>query len=531
MLERLIENWLINTGERGYEVAFAQLLAAEEHRVLQGPVHHPFEHGKDILTFAPDGQLHAYQLKGPNVLNIESFEEIQGQLLALVGAAVTHPAVSPARRADRVFLVTNASLTPPVRDRIEKFNLGNLPAGLPPIEPVEREQLLGRFIAAHGKYLPQTLPDIRNLLELYYSDPASLFPVRRFAAYLNAILPFPPQVVTMPDCRKAVANVTLLTAYAVASWTRADNHLCVAQAWLTVCLTLLRFAAFRGLDESVWVGSYELSLEAARAAIASLSREAAEAPDVAVPDLVEGLVYPSRALIVGGLLAAYFLSERTIGFVDRAGQDHIRTVLKREVPHMVIVGESDVPAIFVVALALEQIGEIKMARQLMVSLVANLSKLNQRHSKSPFPDPYHDAEEVLLSKLGADSDLEGEGFDGRSYMLHIGVEWLARRLWRQHLATFWSSITRVQFLEFQPSTPDNYLAVEDNDGELRMWFAGQPQSWAVLVAQSTDLDKALLPQLLWSRRELMPYLPILFPHRLTATLAKAVDAIASDPKA
>jgi hypothetical protein len=94
VIERLIENWLTSAGERGYEVPFAQLLAAEGHRVIQGPVHHPFEHGKDILTFAPDGALHAYQLKGPDLVRLEDFEKIQGQLMALAGTAITHAAVT-----------------------------------------------------------------------------------------------------------------------------------------------------------------------------------------------------------------------------------------------------------------------------------------------------------------------------------------------------------------------------------------------------------------------------------------------------
>ena len=79
MIERLIENWLTRSGERGYEVPFAQLLTSEGHRVIQGPVHHPFEHGKDILTFAPNGQLHAYQLKGPDLVSLRDFERIQQQ--------------------------------------------------------------------------------------------------------------------------------------------------------------------------------------------------------------------------------------------------------------------------------------------------------------------------------------------------------------------------------------------------------------------------------------------------------------------
>jgi hypothetical protein len=164
-------------------------------------------------------------------------------------------------------------------------------------------------------------------------------------------------------------------------------------------------------------------------------------------------------------------------------------------------------------------------------LVRILSKQNQRHSRSALPDPYHDTEHVLLHQYGDESNLDGEEFDGRSYMLHIGIEWLARRLWRQNLAMMWPDITHVQFLELQPSSPERYLAEHDDDGELRMWFAGQPQSWAALFEQSNRLDRGRLPSLLWRHREMMPYLPLLLPYRLTATLAGAIDAIAANPQA
>ena len=102
-----------------------------------------------------------------------------------------------------------------------------------------------------------------------------------------------------------------------------------------------------------------------------------------------------------------------------------------------------------------------------------------------------------------------------------------------HLAPFrqmWSDITRVQFLEFQPSSPDQYLAVQDDAGELKMWSAGQPQSWAKLLAQSQTLDRDRLPEILWERREMIPYLPLLVPYRLTATLGHAIDTVATDPR-
>jgi hypothetical protein len=94
---------------------------------------------------------------------------------------------------------------------------------------------------------------------------------------------------------------------------------------------------------------------------------------------------------------------------------------------------------------LEQAGEIRTAEGMMLSLARTLSKQNQRHSANALADPYHDTEDVLLQQIGADSSLEGEEFDGRSYMLHIAIEWLARRLWRQGLAMMWPDITRVQF--------------------------------------------------------------------------------------
>ena len=158
MIEKLIENWLINARERDYEVPFAQLLAGEGNRILVGPVHHPFEHGKDILTFDPNGDLHAYQLKGPDLISIKDFEKIQGQAQTLAEAAVTHPALKVPKIPDGAFLVTNATVTPAVRDRLEKINISLEQRQLPRIDLIERDRLLARFVKAHGSYLPQSLP-------------------------------------------------------------------------------------------------------------------------------------------------------------------------------------------------------------------------------------------------------------------------------------------------------------------------------------------------------------------------------------
>ena len=95
MIENLVDAWLTEASERSYEAAFGQLLAIEGHRVIQGPMHHAHEHGKDIIAWDSRGELCVYQLKGgEGKLDITAIEKAQDQLLAAAAAAVMHPSES-----------------------------------------------------------------------------------------------------------------------------------------------------------------------------------------------------------------------------------------------------------------------------------------------------------------------------------------------------------------------------------------------------------------------------------------------------
>jgi hypothetical protein len=94
----------------------------------------------------------------------------------------------------------------------------------------------------------------------------------------------------------------------------------------------------------------------------------------------------------------------------------------------------------------------------------------------------------------------------------------------------WPEITRIQLMEFRPSVPDRYLAPKDDDGVLAEWFVGQPQSWSSLLAGARTKDYSVLPQVLRRHREMVPYLPLLFPYRFTGVLASAIDALGYGPR-
>ena len=120
VIGNLVDVWLTEASERSYEAAFGQLLVIEGHRVIQGPMHHAHEHGKDMIAWDSEGNLCAYQLKGGkrSKLDKAAVDEVQDQLFTAAATAVMHPSLPSPRPPDRVYLVTNQHTTGPAQGRL-----------------------------------------------------------------------------------------------------------------------------------------------------------------------------------------------------------------------------------------------------------------------------------------------------------------------------------------------------------------------------------------------------------------------------
>lgn len=516
MLERVIEDWLISVGERGFETAFSQLLIAENYRVLHHPAHHPYEHGKDIAAWSQDGKLCGFQLKGGN-LDLAGLEVIQSQLFALAVTALAYPGVSPPRRPDRVFLVTTGRLTPPARSRLEAINDGNRSDGLPVIECVEREQLLARLLAAHGRFLVETPAGIKRLLELYVADGAEPLPVQLFAKFCGDVLQ-PGVQRTVLEHRRALARCALTASVASAAWRSAENHLAVTQAWLIVAGWVLHAASSASIPLDDWEPIYDTAMQLARESISSLVAEAAQGDDLVVPDLVDGVVYPVRAVLVCGYSAAAAIA----GLLDEEGQRRASAVMRRELPLAKLSGEAGVPHLLLCAVLLERSGAAKEAAALVCQLAKGLAGTNQKDSEDAIPGPYHSLESHLERMIGAAPEID-ERFDGYSYTLHILIEWLARRDARGALNALWPIMSRISCCEFNVSSSAALLLPEDDQGDLRMWQLPTPASWKALRQNAGEFRKDTLPIPLWQKAEFLPFWILLFPYRLTSAVAKALD--------
>lgn len=524
MYERIVEDWLTKSGERGFETPFTQLLSLEGYRILQGPVHHPFEHGKDIIAYGPDGALYGFQLKGGDI-SLEGLERILPQLLALAGTAISYPGVEPPRRPDRAVLVTSGKLSSPARDRLSKFNDANRIAQFTIIEVVEREQLVGRFASVHGRFFPSEPHDLNALLRLYVGNGTSRFPVREFSAFLASTLYSERSKSQRVEAVRVLATAVLLTAYATASWQRAENSLAVAEGWITLCCGIMNFAATLNLDDESWRLSYDLAFTEVRRELEHLLLEAAERDDLVLPDIVEGIVYPTRALLVCGYLASFLISETYCGS-EFPHSESVRRILLRELPFIRVLGEAAAPFIIQIATALELLGEAERGHVLVYSYAAGLAHANQRRSESALPDPYHDFDDVLRRTFGAEVPFPDERFDGNAYTLHVVIDWMARRGARNEISEIWPQVTRLTLNEFQVADPKELLARFDANGKLTLWHASAPESWARLRSESVKLKESELPGVLWRHLEILPYLLLISPHRFVRVTDRALDYLA-----
>jgi len=522
VLERIVENWLTSVGERGYQAAFAQLVSIEGQTVFHAPVHHPHEHGKDLIARDTEGIVFAYQLKGGDI-GLSELEAIQGQLFALAGTAITYPGLEPPRRPDRVVLVTNGKVSPPARSRLHEFNEGNRRFGIPSVEVIEKEHLLRRFIDAHGSFLPSHLEEFRNFLEFVTSDGNGLFPVQDHARFLGRVLKR--GAVTPTDKHRAIASTVLLTSYVTGPWQSAENHLGVAQGWLVQAFEILRIAETSELQEEYWLESFQIAKDSARAALSRLLREASEAEDLIVPDMVEGLFYAARAALVSGYIAAFALAENEQE-ESLAGRDEVSNLLSRELEFVAIPGEAGSGLLYVLSTVLHWLGHPAAAGRVVAQWAKSLAESNRPGSETAIADPYHSLEEVLLDGFDAETDMEDESFAGHAYTLHVAIEWLARREVRKAVERIWPLATHLAFCEFEPSTAAEILSCDDCAGLLHTRVPPLTKSWSDMVTEARSLPEKDLPGTVWRQPFVIPFIPLIYPYRLTASVAKAIDYLA-----
>lgn len=521
LTERVIENWLTNADERGYQASLVSDLIRRGHEILYVSPHSSLEHGKDIVAFSPEGSLDAYQLKVGNI-SVAAWHAIEGE----ISDAFTIPFVSPrsgrAVSVDNVFLVTTGRLSDPVRHALDLISRRNVDMGRAPVRTIEFDSLLTRFAESFDSFAPVGIGPLRDLIEIA-AQRGTGFQNRELVWKLfQRIRPTKRQ---KTSARRSVANLLAAAEFSAAPFRAKGNHIPVIETW-TIALAQLELAAGLHRLPRSWVAEGRLvCMRAIDESAEDLWTEAEQEDEFAGGDFFDQVVAGNQALIVLGFLAAALNAWRIKdGIEARNRATRLRELLFRNPP--TIWGEGSWNYIFNLAMALRSFGEgVNVGFGLITEWVDALSTPSGRPGVA---HPYFTVSEANERKLSP-PDLREQDFESPvSYTIEAAVDFMARRWDRGTLAKRWKSVSRTQAASYLPRARLGDLEWHTDEGTLEIRRFPIEGSWSALNRHALSRPPTVLAE--GGSAWLLPYFMCVYPHRVHPDYAAELDFSTSPPE-
>jgi hypothetical protein len=454
--------------------------------------------------------------------------EVQkGEIDELVEYPIDYPGIS-ARRSHRPFLVTNGSVSDTVLSAVRSANSAWKHRKHPSLRLITGSELVARFVASHGSYLPREPRNFKLFLELALESGKSPLDKAKFARFLESVLPLrTTHAPAMREIHRAIASAALLSSYILQSCELEKNWWANFEGWTLTGSYCLALSTKYTVKDHWWAPSFKLCELAATRALENLCEECKSNTTRLIEGdpLTDGHFYHYRITILLGLLSAWNLSG-VLRREPRPAEDFVRTFLRDNIKNVRMWGESSIPLFVETALQLEKFGDQWMAENLVAQLIDGITRANARQDRG-LPDPYFGPEESLRLLYGLDKDNPAE-FRGQSYTLQLLVDFLARRWRRNALARWWERITRLQFTTFRPSSEWEWFTWRSQKGLLETRFPTHRQSWSKLLRDAENRDVSQVPVVLHKNPAFALLFSIVYPHRFGSGLLKVLeDAINS----
>jgi hypothetical protein len=529
MIEKLIENWLINVHELGYQIPFCEVLLTEKYSVLHVSKHGRGEHGKDVIARHEGGQLFSYQLKEGDI-TLNDWRAMRGEVEELVRLPVstTLPTLTTTETHIPV-LVTNGVLRGDAAASIQAFADQWQRAGAQPLQVIQKHELLNQFIRAHGNYLPTDLQDFRKFVELYVSNPGDRLPRKELAQFLTKLIS--PSIASGrgKKTKRAIESMVLVGSYVIEAYERVNNHVAAAEGWTIIGCNILQIVERERLPTKAYEQSLGLVWLGLRRNLHKLRTELLDRRHFVEPNMILGetdFIRGVRTLITLGWVAADSLSRRQLGEPDTSDSKMLE-LIKQVLPTLGVTGEADWPAIVCLSLFLERSLGSGFCDGLLQNWVRAVLVLNkdQEDENAGIPPPYWLQEKVLSLRYGLLPPYKKERFTGHSYTIQSAFDMLVRRMCRQFVSTNWRSASRLSFCDYVPDAKSDWFSWRTEEGDLRMTISPQPVSWSAWRKVAADIPADSIPtSLVRHPHWILPFV-LTFPHRLNRSMSAVIDSV------
>jgi hypothetical protein len=508
MIERLIESWLTETDERGFQIPYAQVLQSQGFSILHIASHGPDEQGKDLVGRRPDGTLVAYQIKVGDIDLGRLRREVWPEVEALLDLPIHHPSV-PEGSEHESFLVVTGEIKDPVRREIDDHNRDRRNRGKREVRTITHGELLTAFAGAATPFLPKAVPDLTRLFNLYTSNGREPLPRPEFARYLESVAPH--DGTERRAVPRAAAAAQIYTAYALRSKEREGNHWAVCDGWIMSCLHILSLVEkHHAFDDDADV--IALALRAIGSAFEKMEEDWCQRGNfLEGGTLLDGKFVTYRAGIVLGYLAGGSLFRIVRNQPDPVSARALEK-MKGAFAEAKLFSEGIGPSFLNYLWLLETQGDREGGETLLRVLVDAILLANIR-KEGGLISPYYEVEDVIRALLGLRSAVRDERFQGTSFLLETLVYMAAGRDMRTYLSKRWKQISHMQVSEFVPANAWQEMLYRSSEGEERSRFFAQTQSWKALGEEALARRSERFPEALERYPEIIPLLFLTHPHR------------------
>jgi hypothetical protein len=527
--ERIVENWLTSTTERGYQIPFTQILTLEGHRVLSISKHGQMEQGKDIITIDAQGTPCAYQLKSGNI-NLQKWRNIEPQIHELVELPPEHPSIDKAAPF-KAYLVTNGEVEDTVRRLIDDRNSWWQSKGLPSVSLLTKGDLLRKFADAHESFLPEEAIGLRDFLELYLANGRDFVDKDKLAAFLEALLLCDSLNESNERLRQRVASAAVIMQCLVAPFEREQNHVGILEGWMMFCAYVLALAEKSSLPDEFWCPTVDIVIQRVREQLTDLKTEFLGRENyIEQPALGDGgVVYKARLTLVLGWLCANELLGKSRAYDGDYDGALLRIIEQKFKEWFWYWGESCTPYLLMVSLFVQVVNPV-LSWKIILDMLIEQCNGHARESEAFLANPYLPVDRIIETRMPfQQNSVNREEFSGPAYHLATLVYYATMLGKRTSLNELWKKLSKIHITEYEPKHKWHYFIWRSNEGSYHDGFLSMTQSWSELKKLATKME-GTLPRALYKHPEFLFYLLLVYPHRLTSEAFRLLYASSSQAR-
>lgn len=523
MQSKLVENWLTNAKELSFTTPFVQLLVSEGYRVIHVSRGGAVEQGKDIIAYAPDGNIHCYQLKCGDI-PVKEWYKIKSQIDELVQIPPVNSAINTTPKSWRCFLVTNGSIPNATARTIADYSAAMSSNGFMPIETLTKEQLQKRFSDGFNKFFPVEPQEIRTFFEIYCEHGDNEIDKESFKRLFEDYFAQYDNTRSKQKKLEAIQGSLILCSYLLTNKYICENYTAIINAWLLLLFTILHYAHKWQLDFKKLISTEDI-IESEIEQIFRLLVDDIASHDKFLVDTEHGqlsegiLVYRIRCAQLLGYLTGYInynLLKGSVPYLPEGATEKITLMTERRF----IIGEMMMPYVFnIILLHLLLQMRDKAVEELLV-LVQGILETHE-DGEGGLISPYYSIKQAIENKLGVTDEIT-ETFEKRSYTLWPAVLMLAKLGQREFLNDNWPLLSYISREQVIAKQPNDLLLWKVENADMQDTFPDAEQSWKALVDEANKNYDSDIPEELVKRRRLLPLFILVMPHRVSPPMILSI---------